>query len=188
MLTSSGATIKAVEAGSIAEELEIEAGDILLGINGEKLLDYIDFLFYSSEEELSLEIQKKSGEIVEIEFEKDSVEPLGLVFEEVVFDRTRECSNHCLFCFVHQLPPGQRSTLYVQDDDYRLSFLHGCYITLTNLSEADWQRIERLHLSPLYISVHATDPAVRRKLLGSKAGGLITEQLRRLGRAGIQVH
>lgn len=188
MLTSPGATIKAVEAGSIAAELEIEAGDILLRINGEKLLDYIDFLFYSSEEELVLEILKKSGEIVEIEFEKDSSEPLGLVFAEEVFDRIRECTNHCLFCFVHQLPPGQRKTLYVRDDDYRLSFLHGCYITLTNLSEADWQRIERLHLSPLYVSVHATDPAVRRKLLGSKAGGVIIEQLQRLARAGIQVH
>lgn len=188
MSTSLGAKIKAIAPDSIAAELGIEPGDILLRMNGARLQDYIDFLVYSSEEELNLEILKKSGEVIEIEFEKDSAEPLGLVFADNVFDQTRVCSNHCLFCFVHQLPCGQRASLYVQDDDYRLSFLHGCYITLTNLSEADWQRIERLHLSPLYVSVHATDPAVRRKLLGSKAGGAIMAQLKRLGSAGISVH
>ena len=96
---------------------------------------------------------------------------LGLVFEEAVFDKIRVCNNHCLFCFVHQLPAAQRATLYVRDDDYRLSFLQGSYITLTNLSESDWRRIEKLHLSPLYISVHATDPQVRQKLLGLKLPG-----------------
>lgn len=188
MSTFAGAKIKSVEAESIAAELEIEPGDTLLGINGLPLTDYIDFLYLSSEEELTLEILKKSGEQVTIEFEKDGAEPLGLVFEAAVFDQTRLCANHCLFCFVHQLPPGQRASLYVQDDDYRLSFLHGCYITLTNLTREDWQRIERLRLSPLYVSVHATDPEIRRRLLGSKPGAEIVGQLQRLADAGITVH
>jgi putative radical SAM enzyme (TIGR03279 family) len=183
-----GARIQAIVADSVAAELELEPGDLLLAVNGTKLLDYLDFLFLTDAGELTLEIQKKSGEILEIEFEKAEDEPLGLVFETAVFDGIHSCSNHCLFCFVHQFPAGQRPSLYVQDDDYRLSFLDGCYITLTNLTETDWQRIERMRLSPLYISVHATDPLIRQRLLGSQAAGAIMDELRRLKAAGIFVH
>ena len=188
MVNYQGVRIQEVDPGSIAEELEIESGDILLRINQHKLLDFIDYLMLSSERQLVIEVLKKSGEILEIEFEKDPEEPLGLKLEEVIFDKIRVCNNHCLFCFVHQLPASGRSSLYVKDDDYRLSFLQGSYITLTNLSEADWRRIENLHLSPLYISVHATDPWVREKLLGVKNAGKIMDQLKRIDDAGITVH
>jgi putative radical SAM enzyme (TIGR03279 family) len=183
-----GARIKEVNLGSIGTELELESGDILLRMNHRKLLDFIDYLVLSSEGKLDLEVLKRSGEILEIDFEKDPDEPLGLVFEEAVFDKIRVCNNHCLFCFVHQLPAAQRASLYVRDDDYRLSFLHGSYITLTNLTESDWQRIEKLHLSPLYISVHATDPEIRQKLLGAKTAGKIIDQVKRLAAAAITVH
>jgi putative radical SAM enzyme (TIGR03279 family) len=188
MVNYKGVSIKEVNPGSIAEDLELEPGDILLSINRHKLLDLIDYLMLSSEEELELEVLKKSGEILEIDFEKDPGEPLGLVLSELVFDKIRVCKNHCLFCFVHQLPSAQRASLYIRDDDYRLSFLQGSYITLTNLSESDWQRIEKLHLSPLYISVHATDPQIRQMLLGSKTAAQIIEQLKRLAAAAITVH
>jgi putative radical SAM enzyme (TIGR03279 family) len=187
-MSTKGAKIQAVVADSIAAELEVEPGDRLLAVNGVSLGDYLDFLYYSAAEELTLEIEKPSGEIQEIEFEKEADESLGLVFETAVFDGIHLCVNHCLFCFVHQFPPGQRPSLYVQDDDYRLSFLDGCYITLTNLTEAEWQRIERMRLSPLYISVHATDPTVRKRLLGQKAAGAIMGELRRLQASGITVH
>jgi putative radical SAM enzyme (TIGR03279 family) len=187
-MSTQGAKIQAVIADSIAAELELEPGDYLLAVNGTPLLDYLDFLYRSADDELTLEIQKKSGEIYEIEFEKAADESLGLVFETAVFDGIRTCANHCLFCFIHQFPVGQRSSLYVQDDDYRLSFLDGCYITLTNLSEADWRRIEQMRLSPLYISVHATEPLMRQRLVGSKAAGAIMDELRRLKVAGIFVH
>ncbi|HBF36521.1 MAG TPA: DUF512 domain-containing protein [Firmicutes bacterium] len=188
MVNYQGVRIQGVNPGSIAEELELETGDILLRINQHKLSDFIDYLVLSSEREFVIEVLKKSGEILEIEFEKDPEEPLGLVLEDAIFDKIRVCHNNCLFCFVHQLPAKGRSSLYVKDDDYRLSFLQGGYITLTNLSEADWRRIEKLHLSPLYISVHATDPQIRQKLLGVKNAGKIIEQLQRLAAAGITVH
>jgi putative radical SAM enzyme (TIGR03279 family) len=188
MVNYQGVRIQEIDPGSIAEELEMESGDILLRMNQHKLLDYIDYLMLSSERQLVIEVLKKSGEILEIEFEKDPEEPLGLKLEGTIFDKIRVCNNHCLFCFVHQLPAAGRSSLYVKDDDYRLSFLQGSYITLTNLSETDWRRIEKLHLSPLYVSVHATDPGVRQKLLGIKSAGKIMEQLRRLEAAGITVH
>lgn len=183
-----GALIREVLPQSIASELELEPGDRLLRINGQKIDDFIRFLTLSAEEELTLEVLKKSGEIEDIDFEKDPDEPLGLAFEGLIYDRIRTCKNNCLFCFVHQLPAGQRKTLYIKDDDYRLSFLQGCYITLTNLTEKDWTRIETLKLSPLYVSVHATDPEIRSRLLGFKNGGNIISQLKRLTRAGITVH
>lgn len=188
MVNYNGAKIKRVSPGSIGAQLELEPGDVILSINRHNLLDFIDYLVLSSEGKLNLEVAKKNGELLEIEFEKDPEEPLGLSFEDTVFDKVRVCNNHCLFCFVHQLPAGQRASLYVRDDDYRLSFLQGCYITLTNLKESDWRRIEEQHLTPLYISVHATDPAIREKLLGNKNAGRIIDQLQRLVRAGITVH
>lgn len=188
MVTADGALITQVESDSIGAELELEPGDRILEINGIKPVDYIDYLILTAEECLNLRILKRSGEFLELEFEKDAAEQLGLGFEAVVFDGIRTCSNHCLFCFVHQLPKGQRDSLYIQDDDYRLSFLQGSYVTMTNLTEADWERIERLHLSPLYVSVHATDPAIRSKMLGTRKGGQILKQLKRLAAAGVSIH
>jgi putative radical SAM enzyme (TIGR03279 family) len=187
-MKESGALIKNVDPESIGAEVELEPGDLVLTVNGIPLQDTIDYLFLTSDETVELEIHKKNGSMEQVEIEKEPGEPLGIQFEDAVFDGIKECHNHCLFCFVHQLPAGQRSSLYIKDDDYRLSFLQGAYITLTNLTESDWQRIERLHLSPLYVSVHATDLEVRRKLLGLKDAGSILEQLQRLVEAGITIH
>ncbi len=187
-MQNNGALIKSVAPESLAAEYEIEPGDYLISINGSELRDYIDYLSFSAESELTLEVLKVSGELWEIELEKEPEENLGLGFAELLFDGVRGCKNHCMFCFVHQLPTGQRDTLYIQDDDFRLSFLHGCYITLTNLDESDWQRILEMRLSPLYISVHATEPQVRRRLLGSKTAGQIMQELQRLTTAGITIH
>jgi putative radical SAM enzyme (TIGR03279 family) len=185
---SAGAKIVHVEPGSIGDGLGLEPGDRLTKINHTPLHDLIDYLMLCSDEALQLEVVKPSGDILDIEFEKDPAEPLGLTFEDDLFDGMRTCANHCIFCFVHQMPPGQRPSLYIRDDDYRLSFLQGSYITLTNLTAADWQRIEKWRLSPLYISVHATDPGVRQLLLGSKQAVNIMGQLRRLAKAGISLH
>ena len=187
-MEQNGAVIQSVEPESIAEKSGLRAGDILEYINGSPVRDLIDYLFLSADEDLNLEVLQKSGTRREIRIEKTADEPLGICFASELFDGIRSCANHCLFCFVHQLPKGQRASLYIQDDDYRLSFLQGSYITLTNLTAADWSRIQDLHLSPLYISVHATDPLVRQKLLGTKAAGPILKQMRRLARVGITMH
>jgi putative radical SAM enzyme (TIGR03279 family) len=185
---SDGVIIKAVAPGSVGAEMGLEPGDRLLCINGRPPSDFIDYLFHDSEPRLQLTVEAQNGERLELEIEKEPEESLGLAFEELVFDGIRSCDNHCLFCFVHQMPAGQRASLYIMDDDYRLSFLQGAYITLTNLSEEDWRRIERLRLSPLYVSVHATDPVVRAKLLGSKKAASIKKDIERLAAAGITIH
>jgi len=161
-----GLPIEKVVPGSIAEELEIVTGDRLLAINGHRLRDIIDYNFFSGDEELTLEVVKSDGEVWEIEVERDESESLGLIFPAPVPAR---CGNRCVFCFVHQLPKGLRAPLYVKDEDYRLSFLYGNYVTLANIGRIELERIKEQRLSPLYISVHATDPSLREKLLG-KAG------------------
>lgn len=159
------ALVDSVLENSIAEELEIEKGDEILSIDGCKMQDMIDYNFYMKSELLTIEIKKKNGEIEEIEIEKDYDDDLGIVFESAVFDRVKPCLNHCIFCFVDQQPKGLRDTLYVKDDDYRLSYLQGTYITLTNLKEEDKDRIKRMHLGPFYVSVHTTNPELRVKML-----------------------
>lgn len=171
------AIVSSVETGSIAEELEIEAGDELLSIDGQKMLDMIDYGFYCKSELLTLEIKKANGEIEEIELEKDYDEDLGIVFESAVFDRIKPCLNKCIFCFVDQQPKGLRDTLYIKDDDYRLSYLQGTYITLTNLKDEDKQRISRMHLGPFYVSVHTTNPELRVKMLRNPNASKIMENL-----------
>lgn len=171
------AIVSSVETGSIAEELEIEAGDELLSIDGQKMLDMIDYGFYCKSELLTLEIKKANGEIEEIELEKDYDEDLGIVFESAVFDRIKPCLNRCIFCFVDQQPKGLRDTLYIKDDDYRLSYLQGTYITLTNLKDEDKQRISRMHLGPFYVSVHTTNPELRVKILRNPKASKIMENL-----------
>lgn len=182
------ATVKAVVPGSIAQEAGIESGDIIASINGQVLRDIIDYRFLESDEELTLQVEKPNGDAWVVDVEKDVAEPLGIEFESPLFDGVRHCANRCTFCFVDQMPKGLRKTLYMKDDDYRLSFLTGNFVTLTNLSEADWQRIEALRLSPLYVSVHTTDPQLRQRILGNPRAAEIMGQLRRLKAAGIEIH
>ena len=172
------ALVSDVLEGSIAEELEISKGDIILSIDGEKMQDMIDYKFLCKNELITLEIQKTDGEIEEIELEKDFDEDLGIVFESAVFDKVKPCLNNCIFCFVAQQPKGLRDTLYVKDDDYRLSYLQGTYITTTNLTDKDKERISKLHLGPFYISVHTTNPELRVKMLKNPNAAKIMENLR----------
>ncbi|SNB45268.1 DUF512 domain-containing protein [Geobacter sp. DSM 9736] len=180
-----GLTVEKVIPGSIAEELEIETGDRLLAINGHRLRDIIDYNYFTVEDELLLEVQKPDGEVWEMEVEKGEDESLGLIFPP---PRPLRCGNKCIFCFVHQLPRGLRPPLYVKDEDYRLSFLYGNYVTLANIRRTDILRIKEQRLSPLYVSVHATDPHLREKLLGKKAIIPILEIMTDLAGAGITMH
>lgn len=182
------AIVSSVEAGSIAEELEIEEGDIILSIDGETPQDMIDYNFLCKTELLTLEIQKNNGEVEEIELEKDYDEDLGIVFESAVFDKVKPCLNNCIFCFVAQQPKGLRDTLYIKDDDYRLSYLQGTYITTTNLSEKDKERIAKLHLGPFYISVHTTNPELRVKMLRNPNAAKIMDNLRWFKKNEIPFH
>lgn len=182
------ALVSDVLPSSIAEELEIEKGDILLSIDGEKMQDMIDYQFLCKSEFLTLEIQKKNGEIEEIELEKDYDEELGIVFESAVFDKVKPCLNNCIFCFVAQQPKGLRDTLYIKDDDYRLSYLQGTYITTTNLTDEDKDRISNLHLGPFYISVHTTNPELRVKMLKNPNAGKIMENLKWFSQNEIPFH
>ncbi|NLW45176.1 MAG: DUF512 domain-containing protein [Syntrophomonadaceae bacterium] len=183
-----GAIIARVMPGSIGEEMGIEPGDRLLSINGKTVDDVLDYSFLADDGYLEVEIEKADGEIWVLEIEKDYGEGLGLEFDEVVFDRIRSCANKCLFCFVDQLPPGMRKTLYVKDDDYRLSFLYGNFISLTNLRQRDWDKILGMRLSPLYVSVHATDPDIRARMFGSEKARKVMRDLKRLRDHGIEVH
>jgi putative radical SAM enzyme (TIGR03279 family) len=166
----------------------MRAGDVLWSINGQPLRDIIDVRFYSSDAQLEL-LWERAGERRTCTIGRRYGEPLGLAFAEDLFNGgPRVCRNNCTFCFVAQMAPELRAPLYVKDDDYRLSFLHGNYITLTNLSPQDWDRIEEQYLSPLYVSVHATEPAVRVDLLRNPRAGAILTDLTRLVEAGIEVH
>ncbi|MEG1472607.1 MAG: DUF512 domain-containing protein [Christensenella sp.] len=177
-----------VDAGSIAYECEIEAGDVLLSINGHALRDYIDYIYELAEEDILLVVQKKDGTIDEIDIEKEPYEGLGVAFENDGFGRSITCRNKCVFCFVDQLPLGLRKTLYVKDDDWRMSFLMGSYVTLTNLSEAEAERIIEQQISPLYISVHACDDVLRNKLFGNKNAAKAFEYIKRFAKSGIRMH
>ena len=182
------AIISDVIKDSIAEELELEANDIILKINNKEVSDLIDFNFEILNEFLTLEVQKKDGSIEILEIEKDYNDQLGIIFESAVFDKIKLCKNHCIFCFVDQQPKGLRKTLYVKDDDYRLSYLQGTYITLTNLSEDDKKRIANLKLGPLYISVHTTNPELRSLMLNNKNAAFIMNQLDFLNKNDIPFH
>lgn len=182
------APIIGIVPGSIADEMAIEVGDILLCINGQEIQDIIDYQFYSHDDYIELELQKTDGELWLLEINKDWDEELGLLFNDVIFDKMKTCQNRCLFCFVDQLPRGMRKTLYIKDDDYRYSFLYGNFITLTNLKEEDWRKIIDMHLSPLYVSVHCMEPELRVQILGSKRAASIRQDLKRLLDAGIEIH
>jgi len=182
------AVVVAVEPGSIGEELGFEPGDQLLSINGIRPRDLIDYRYLCVEEDLHLEVRDAAGDLHEVDLEKDADDGLGLEFSEALFDGLRQCNNACPFCFIDQQPPGRRSSLYLKDDDYRLSFLYGSYLTLTNLTDADWQRIEQQRLSPLFVSVHATEPELRSRLLKNPRAGQLMDQLRWFAERELQIH
>lgn len=183
-----GLIIETVEGDSIAGELGLEPGDMILRVNDTGISDILDYRFSIAEENLEVLVQKANGEQWLLEIEKDYDEPLGIRFRGGGWGQTRRCGNKCIFCFVDQMPGQMRPTLYVKDDDYRLSFAQGNFITLTNAGPGELERIARLRLSPLYISVHTTNPELRRSMMGNPRAGKIMEQLRFLASAGIEMH
>lgn len=180
--------IKEVIAGSIAEECGMEPGDAILKINGEEILDILDYRYLIQEEELVITVLSKQGEEVEVEIEKDFDEDLGIEFENAFMDDYRSCSNKCIFCFIDQMPPGMRETLYFKDDDARLSFLQGNYVTLTNMSDEDVERIIRYHLEPINISFQTMNPELRCKMLNNRFAGEALKKADRLFEAGITMN
>ncbi|MBW4591754.1 MAG: TIGR03279 family radical SAM protein [Brasilonema angustatum HA4187-MV1] len=182
------ARISKVLPDSIAAEIGFEPGDAIVSINGTHPRDLIDYQFLCADEVLELEVLDAAGKSHSLEIEKDYDEDLGVEFETALFDGLIQCNNRCPFCFIDQQPPGKRSSLYLKDDDYRLSFLYGSYLTLTNLGEREWQRIENMRLSPLYVSVHATEPEVRIKLLKNPRAGQILQQIKWFKKRRLQIH
>lgn len=183
-----GHRISDIVPGSIAEELEIAAGDFLLSVNGFELKDIFDYHYLVSDEDITLLIEKPDGEQWELEIEKDYEEDLGIVFEQDLLDEYHSCQNKCIFCFIDQMPPGMRETLYFKDDDSRLSFLQGNYVTLTNLSEEDLERIKRFHLAPINVSVHTTNPELRCRMLNNRFAGKALDKMGELAEAGIAMN
>ncbi len=177
-----------IEQGSPASGRIIAPGDILVRINGHKIRDVLDYKFYAYDKRLLLELRDGNGKIKFVRINKPEGADLGLVFDSYLMDRPRACRNKCVFCFVDQLPRGMRPSLYFKDDDIRLSFLQGNYVTLTNLDQREIDRIVRLRLSPLNISVHATEPEVHRKLLGTQQHDNTLRVMKRFARAGITMN
>jgi putative radical SAM enzyme (TIGR03279 family) len=188
MRSAPGGRVSRIQPGSLAEAAGLRPGDSMVSINGHLLRDIIDYRFYAAEEELEIVAQRGRDELPTVRIERGYDQDLGLEFEAPTFDGIRRCRNKCDFCFIHQMPPGLRSSLYVKDDDYRYSFLFGNFITLTNLHQDDWIRIGEQRLSPLYVSVHAADPQLRSRILGVPTTQDILSQIRRLGDLGIEVH
>ena len=180
--------IDRVLPGSIAEEMELEQGDILVSINGKEVEDVFDYRYLINDEYLEVVIQKADGEEWELEIEKDYNEDLGIEFENGLMDDYKSCTNKCIFCFIDQMPPGMRETLYFKDDDSRLSFLQGNYITLTNMKDRDFERIIEYKLAPINISVHTTNPELRCMMLHNRFAGTALNKLDRLYEAGIQMN
>jgi len=179
--------IDAIAPGSLGDDLGLRPGDRIVSLNDRPVLDALDFQFNVQSEHAIFEIER-AGESRRFELRLDGDEYWGVTFSDPTFDGVRICENACPFCFIKQIPKGMRRSLYVMDDDYRYSMLYGSFVTLTNLSEEDWQRIEEQRVSPMHVSVHATDPELRIALVGNPKGGRILEDLARLERAGIDFH
>ena len=187
-LSTRPALITKVIPDSIGAEIGFEPGDSIVAVNGQKPRDLIDYQFLCADEFLELEVLDAKGKTHKLEIEKEYDEDLGVEFETALFDGLIQCNNRCPFCFIDQQPPGKRETLYLKDDDYRLSFLYGSYLTLTNLTQKEWDRIEQMRLSPLYVSVHATEPEVRIRLLKNLRAGKILEQIKWFQERRLQIH
>mgnify|MGYP000568769196 CR=1 FL=1 len=188
MKNKKGTVIREVLKGSIAEEAGIQPGDCILEINGERIKDIFDYRFLITDENVNMVIRKENGDIWDIDIEKDTYEDMGIEFEDPMIDSAKSCANKCIFCFIDQLPKGMRETLYFKDDDTRLSFLTGNYVTLTNISDKELDRIIKYHMSPINISVHSTNPSVRKLMLGNRFAGNILERIKKLVNAGITVN
>lgn len=184
----SNGLIRRVEPGSIAEEGGIQPGDCLLSVNGTKLKDIFDYRFLMADDFVLLRLRDQEGEEYELEIEKDTYEDIGIEFENPLMDSDRSCANKCIFCFVDQMPEGMRDTLYFKDDDTRLSFLTGNYVTLTNTSIKELKRIVAYRMSPINISVHTTDPELRKMMLGNKTAGNIMEKIKVLADGDIKIN
>ncbi len=179
------ALIKYVESGSIAEEIGLEAGDTIIKINNTEIKDVLDYRYLINDEFITLSVLTKQGELVEVDIEKDAYEPLGVEFENSLMDKPLHCTNKCVFCFIDQLPKGMRESLYFKDDDTRLSFFQGNYVTFTNLSDDEIDRIIRLRISPINISVHTMNPDLRVKMLKNPKAAKLPEIMKRLSDNGI---
>ena len=180
--------IARVEPGSIAQEAGLVAGDIILELNGAKIVDIFDYHYYSDDESIDIKVQKADGTVEVYHVEKEIGQDLGITFENGLMDDYKSCHNRCIFCFIDQMPPGMRETLYFKDDDTRLSFLQGNYVTLTNISEADMRRIISYHLAPINISVHTTNPSLRCEMLHNRFAGDVLDKIRMLAEAGIEMN
>ena len=182
------ALIESIENNSIADEVGFESGDAIISINGIKPRDLIDYQILICDEILEISVLDKNQKVHNITIEKDQDSNLGINFTEALFDSLKECNNKCPFCFIDQQPSGKRKSLYLKDDDYRLSFLYGSYLTLTNLKEKDWNRISTQNLSPLFVSIHATNPDIREKLLKNKNARDILKQIQWFEQHSLQIH
>ena len=182
------AKIIKVNKNSLAQEIDLKVGDSILQVNGKNLRDIIDLSFEIADEEIEILVEHSNGERELIAFDKDIDEELGVEFESAVFDGIKICKNHCVFCFVDMIAPNMRKTLSIKDDDYRLSFLYGNFITLTNLTDEDFRRIEKYHLSPLFISIHTMNPKLRAKMLRTSLAEKISDNLDKLERIGVEYH
>ncbi|MFA6309605.1 MAG: DUF512 domain-containing protein [Clostridia bacterium] len=180
--------VKSVVPGSIAYEAQIKAGDSIVSINGEKINDIFDYKFLSANEDLLIEVTKKNGELWKISVEKEEYEDLGIEFREYLINDEKSCTNNCIFCFIDQLPKGMRKTLYYKDDDSRLSFLTGNYITLTNMSKADIDRVIGYKMSPINISVHTTNPELRKKMMKNRFAGDVMKKISLLDAGGVKLN
>ena len=180
--------VQNIETGSVAQEMGIEPGDVLLAINGSKITDIFDYQYLVQDEYIEVLVRKPSGEEWLLEIDKEYDEDLGIVFENGLMDEYRSCRNKCIFCFIDQMPKGMRETLYFKDDDSRLSFLQGNYVTLTNMSDEDIERIIRYRLSPINISFQTTNPELRCKMLNNRFAGQALEQVKKLYAAGITMN
>ncbi|MBQ9458375.1 MAG: DUF512 domain-containing protein [Oscillospiraceae bacterium] len=180
--------ITSIDEGSPAERAGVRVGETLLRLNGHEIVDVLDYRFFCYDARLSVELGSPDGSVRTLRVKKYEGQDLGLNFDTYLMDEPRPCSNHCVFCFVDQMPPGMRDTLYFKDDDARLSFLMGNYITLTNLTEREAQRIIDLRISPINVSVQATEPQLRRTLLGNKDAAVSLDYMRAFGKAGIEMN
>lgn len=180
-------TVSGVVSGSIAAKKRVLPGDILLAVNGKEIEDVLDYRFHLQNSRLTLTVKTAAGKVRHIRIKKREQEELGLEFDTYLMDKQRSCRNKCIFCFIDQLPKGMRESLYFKDDDSRLSFLFGNYITLTNLTEHEIERIIEMHISPINISVHTTDPELRCKMMNNRFAGESLQVLKRFADAGLQI-